>query len=130
MPFHWSHAMRFTNQLSVVHVTSADEDKPVELREAIRDYLRSGLNVLVLCRQGMRRRVARMALAMSKTQQEFPESRLAVVTPSVNDFTESLPSVVVDQVKAFESAGQAIHWLNLEHDADAACSTVVWDNAV
>jgi len=122
--------MRSNNQMTVVNVTRADEEQPIELREAIRECLRKGLDVLVLCRSGLRRRVARMALAMSKHRDEFPDCQFVVVTPSASDFVESLPSAVVQDLPVFESADQAIHFLNVDDDCDFNRTTVVWPAAV
>jgi len=122
--------MNLTNSLSVVHVTSAHEEKPAELRDSIRELLRSGSDVVVICHRGTCRRAARMALATSMQRNEFPGRRFAVVTPNVREFVDTLPTSVVQHLTVFENEDQAIDWLGLGDPCDSDRSTVVWPMAV
>lgn len=121
--------MRLAHQLPVFHFTAADEEKSIELRRTIRECLAAGLDVLVVCSAGVRRRMARMALAVSKHENEFPGCKLAVVTPNVDEFKQSLPGSVMKDLGIFESKSQAIQWMSVADEKLGARSTVVWPAA-
>lgn len=116
--------------VSVVPVTPQLAEKPSDLRDQIRDCLRAGAHVVAICDTPLQRRAARLALATARTDAEFPNARLAIVTPSVQDFVESLPTTVVEQLTMFESEDEAIDWLGLGGPVDSDRSTVVWPMAV
>ncbi|MDZ4684572.1 MAG: hypothetical protein SH850_05735, partial [Planctomycetaceae bacterium] len=123
-------AMTRVQTLSVVHVTSDLAEKPIELRNTIRDCLRSGLDVVVICDETVCRRATRLALATSKRGDEFPNRRFAVVTPRVDEFVDTLPTAVVEHLTMFETEDQAIDWLGLGGSADSDRATLVWPMAV
>lgn len=114
------------NQFSVIHFSSSDEDKSPELRQTIREHLASGMDVLVVCAGGVRRRVARLSLALTKQRNEFPGSRFAVVTPKPEEFIDSLPKSVVRDLTLFESRTEAIGWLNDHFDSLETDATLTW----
>lgn len=116
--------------VSVVPVTPQLTEKPSELRDQIRDCLRTGSHVVVLCDTPNCRRAARLALATARSQGEFPNCRLAIVTPNVSAFVDSLPNTVVQHLTMFESEDQAIDWLGLGGPLDSDRTTLVWPMAV
>lgn len=116
--------------LSILHVTRTLAEKPSELRDQVRDCLRAGMDVIVICDGEVHRRAVRLALATAKQTGEFPNSRLAVVTPSVEDFMDTLPHVVAQNLTMFETEDEAIDWLGVNGSVDGFRSTVVWPMAV
>ena len=122
--------MTSARAVSVVHVTQRLADKPTDLRDQVRDCLRAGLDVVVICDTAVCRRAARLALATARAEGEFPHCRMAVVTPSVTAFIDTLPSTVVHNLTMFESEDQAIDWLGFTGPVDSDHPTVVWPMAV
>jgi hypothetical protein len=123
-------SMTTIHAVSVLYLTPALADKPVDLRDQVRDCLQEGLDVIVVCSVPVCRRAARLALATACRDGEFPNRRLAVVTPSVTEFVDSLPQTVVGNLAMFETEDQAINWLGLDGPVDSDRSTVVWPMAV
>lgn len=122
--------MARVTSLSVLHVTPALAEKPTELRDQVRDCLRAGMDVIVICDVMSHRRAVRLAVATAKQHGEFPNVRLAIVTPDTNAFVESLPSVVAENLTMFQTEDEAIDWLGVNGPIDGFRSTVLWPMAV
>lgn len=117
------------NQFSVFHFSATDEDKSPEFRQTIREHLAAGMDVLVVCPSGVRRRVARMSLALTKQHDEFPGARFAVVTPNPEEFIDSLPRSVIRDLTIFNTRTEAIDWLNEQFDAMENDATLEWSES-
>jgi hypothetical protein len=121
--------MMLANPVTVLHFSPADEDKSMELRQVIRERLAAGRDVLVVCTGDIRRRVARLALALARQEHEFPGSRLAVVAPNITEFAATLPRAALKDLSLFESPTQAIDWLSFDNEQFSDRTTVVWPMA-
>lgn len=121
--------MLLAHAVTVLHFSPADEDKSMELRQVIRERLAAGRDVLVVCTGDIRRRVARLALALARLDHEFPGSKLAVVAPNISEFAATLPSAALKDLPLFESPTQAIDWLNFDDEHFSDRTTLVWPMA-